>query len=156
MKEVKPPFILDEKRGTIQLKSARSLTLNFTVPVHRTIKFWEGLREGKLLTTKCKRCDKIWFPPKMDCPDCLISDMDWIELSGEAQLESFTVISIKPSSFSQYPDYICAVGKLKEGVKALAWLTGIKKEEIKIGMSLKLKPKVIEEGKLTYEFISEE
>lgn len=83
----------------------------------------------------------------------MISDMDWIELSGDAELESFTEISIKPSSFSKYPDYICAVGRLKEGVKALAWLTGIKKEDVKVGMKLKLKPKITDEG-LAYEFIA--
>lgn len=157
MKEVKPPFTLDEKRGTIQLKSTRDLTLNFIIPVHRIIRFWEGLKEGKLLATKCKRCHKISFPPKMDCPDCLASaeDMDWVELSEEAELLSFTEISIKPGSFSQYPDYICAVGRLREGVKVLAWLTGIKREEIKVGMRLKLKPKITEE-RLTYEFIPAE
>jgi hypothetical protein len=156
MKEekVKPPFMLD-KKGNIQLKSARTLPLNFIIPVHRGTKFWEGIREGKLVTTKCKKCGKVYFPPKMDCPDCMISDMDWIELSGDAELESFTEIVVKPATFSKYPDYICAIGKLKEGPKVLAWLTGVKKEDAKVGMKLKLKPKVVEEEqRLAYEFIS--
>ena len=158
MKEEKAklPFIVD-KRGNIQLKSARTLSLSFIIPAHRGIKFWEGIREGKLLTTKCKKCHKIYFPPKMDCPDCMISGMDWIQLSGDAQLESFTEILVKPANFSKYPDYICAVGKLKEGPSVLAWLTGIKREDAKVGMKLKLKPKVVEEeGRLTYEFIPAE
>lgn len=147
------PFIVD-KRGNVQLKSARTLSLNFTVPVHRIIKFWDGIREGKLLTTKCKKCHRVYFPPKMDCPDCMISGMDWVELSGDAELESFSQVFVKPASFSKYPDYICAVGKLKEGPRVLAWLTGIKKEDAKVGMKLKLEPKVVpEEERLTYEFI---
>lgn len=148
-----PPFIVD-KKGNIQLKSARTLSLNFIIPVHRIMKFWEGIREGKLLTTKCKKCHKVYFPPKMDCPDCMISDMEWIELSGDAELESFNQIFVKPASFSNYPDYICAVGKLKEGPRVLAWLTGITKEDAKVGMKLKLRPKVVtEEERLTYEFV---
>lgn len=146
------PFVID-KRGNVQLKSARTLSLNFIIPVHRTTKFWEGIREGKLLTTQCRKCHKVYFPPKADCPDCMISNMDWIELSGEAELESFTQVFVKPASFSHYPDYICAVGKLKEGPRVLAWLNGVEKEDIKVGMKLRLKPKVVEgERRLTYEF----
>lgn len=146
------PLIID-KRGNVQLKSARTLSINFTVPVQRITRFWEGIKEGKLLTTQCRRCHRIYFPPKADCPDCMTSNMDWIVLSGDAELESYTQVFVKPASFSNYPDYICAVGKLKEGPRVLAWLTGVERDDIKVGMKLKLKPKfVAEEKRLTYEF----
>jgi len=46
-----------------------------------------------------------------------------------------------------------AIGKLKEGVKVLAWLTGIQLENVKLGMKLKLVGKILPEDKVTYEFI---
>jgi len=141
------------KGGHLQLRSARSLTLRYTIPVHKTAKFWEALREGKIVTTRCKRCGRIYFPPTADCTRCMGDEMDWIELSGEAELEAFTEIHIKPASFRNYPNYICAVGKLKEGPRALAWLVGVERGDIKVGMKLHLRPKVAEDdGGLTYEY----
>lgn len=144
---------LVEEKGFLQLKSFRTIPLTYTIPVARIAKFWEGLKEGKLYTTKCKKCGKVFFPPSADCPDCMTSDMDWVELSGDAELVAFTEIHVKPATFSQYPTYIVAVGQLKEGPRALAWLTGVKREDVKVGMKLKLKPVVYEEGRVAYEFV---
>jgi uncharacterized OB-fold protein len=46
-----------------------------------------------------------------------------------------------------------AIGKLDEGVKVLAWLTGFKLSQIKVGMKVKLTAKVSPEGNPTYEFV---
>jgi hypothetical protein len=147
------PLELD-KRGNIQLRATRALTLNYTIPVKKIDKFWVGISEGKLFTTKCKKCGEVFFPPTGDCTKCMVSDVEWIELSGDAELESFNEIFVKPASFQQYPNYICAVGRLKEGPRALAWLTGIERNDVKVGMKLKLRPKCEEEEKrLTYEFV---
>jgi rubredoxin-like zinc ribbon protein len=46
------------------LKSKRSLTLRFNIPISKTSRFWEALGEGKLVTTKCEVCGKLTFPPQ--------------------------------------------------------------------------------------------
>jgi hypothetical protein len=66
---------------------------------------------------------------------------------------TFTQVFVKPASFSKEPSYIVAIARLKEGVKALAWLTGIKREDVKVGMKVKLVAKVTSDGRATYEFI---
>jgi uncharacterized OB-fold protein len=45
------------------------------------------------------------------------------------------------------------IAKLKEGVRVLAWLTGLRLSEIKVGIKVKLVAKVTPEGKPTYEFV---
>jgi len=45
-----------------------------------------------------------------------------------------------------------AIARLKEGVRALAWLTDVKKKDVKVGLKVKLVGKVTPEGRLTYEF----
>ncbi len=60
---------------------------------------------------------------------------------------------IRPTSFQQRKPYTIAIGKLREGIKVLAWLTGFKLSEIKIGMKVKLVAKVTLEGNPTYEFV---
>jgi hypothetical protein len=122
------------------------------MPISKTLPFWEGLKQGKVLATKCKKCETLYFPPSADCPNCLSSDMEWIELSDEAEIETFTHVVIRPTSFQQYKPYTVAIGRLKEGVKVLAWLTGFKLSQIKVGMKVKLTAKITPEGNPTYAF----
>lgn len=130
---------------------SRKLEISYNIPISRTLKFWEGLREGKIYATRCRKCGKLYFPPLADCGECLESEMDWVELSGEGELITYTHIIVRPTSFQNEPPYTVAIVKLKEGVKALAWLTDIKKKDIKIGMKVKLVPKILDD-RLTYEF----
>jgi len=135
------------------LRSARALTLIYEIPISKTARFWEGLKEGKIFTTRCKQCGELYFPPTDDCVKCLSSGMEWVELSGDAELETFTQIVVRPATFAKYEPYMVAIGKLKEGVKVLAWLTGIQLENVKLGMKLKLVGKILPEDKVIYEFI---
>jgi uncharacterized OB-fold protein len=132
---------------------SKPITIVEEIPVSKTLKFWEGLKEGKIYATKCTKCGRLYFPPSADCPDCLQSDMEWVELSNEAEIETFTHVVIRPTSFSQQKPYTVAIGKLDEGVKVLAWLTGFKLSQIKVGMKVKLTAKASAEGNPTYEFV---
>jgi len=137
--------------GLPTIKS-RKLTVIHNIPISKIEKFWRGLKEGKVYATKCKKCGAIHFPPAADCSKCYSSDMEWIELSNEAELETFTHVMVRPATFQHYEPYTVAIGRLKEGVKVLAWLTGAKLSEIKVGMKVKLVAKVTPEGEPTYEF----
>jgi uncharacterized OB-fold protein len=132
---------------------SRPITIVEEIPISRTLKFWEGLKEGKVYGTKCCECGKLYFPPSADCPDCLCLEMEWFQLSSEAEIETFTHVVVRPTSFSQYKPYTVAIGRLKEGVKVLAWLTGFKLSQIKVGMKVKLVAKVSDEENASYEFV---
>lgn len=135
------------------LKSARTLQITYNLPINRTSKFWNGLKDGKIYATKCQKCEKLHFPPVADCGNCCSSDMKWTELDGIGELVTFTQVFVKPASFSEEPNYIVAIAELEDGVKALAWLAGVKKEDVQIGMKVKLVAKVISEDRVSYEFI---
>ncbi|MFZ7136833.1 MAG: Zn-ribbon domain-containing OB-fold protein [archaeon] len=138
---------------TPSLKSNRPLTITYNLPISKTTKFWKELKEGKVFATKCKNCGKPHFPPVADCGNCGSSEVEWTQLSGEGKLVTFTEVIVKPASFSKEPSYIVAVAELVEGVKVLAWLTGIEKEKITIGMKVKLEAKVVSDKKFAYEFV---
>lgn len=95
---------------------------------------------------------KTVLPPNADCPECLTAQVEWVELSKEAEIQTFTHVVIRPTTFLQNKPYTVAIGKLEEGVKVLAWITGFKLSEIKVGMKVNLNAKVTPEGSLTYEF----
>ena len=137
----------------ISMKSARTLCITYNIPINRTLNFWTGLKKGKVYATKCTKCGKLHFPPAADCGECNSSKIEWVELDGEGQIVTFTQVFVKPASFSEKPEYIVAIVRLKEGVKALAWLTGIKREDVKAGMKVKLIAKVFPDKRIAYEFI---
>jgi uncharacterized OB-fold protein len=131
---------------------SREIKIVQEIPTSKTLKFYEGLKEGKVYATKCKDCEKVYFPPMVDCPECLTTGLDWVELSSDAEIETFTYVVFRPTTFQQYKPYTVAIGRLKEGVKVLAWLTGFKMSEVKVGMKAKLVAKATPEGNATYEF----
>ncbi len=131
---------------------SREIKIVQEIPTSKTLKFYEGLKEGKVYATKCKDCEKVFFPPMVDCPECLTTGLDWVELSSDAEIETFTHVVIRPTTFQQYKPYTVAIGRLKEGVKVLAWLTGFKMSEVKVGMKAKLVAKATPEENATYEF----
>ncbi|MGD9131463.1 MAG: Zn-ribbon domain-containing OB-fold protein [Candidatus Bathyarchaeota archaeon] len=135
------------------LKSARTLHITYRLPISRTSKFWQGLKEGKIYATKCQKCGKLHFPPVADCGECGSSNLKWTELDGEGEIETFTQIVVKPASFSEESDYIVVIARLREGVRALAWLVGVEREDVKVGMKVRLVAKVTSDERASYEFI---
>jgi len=135
------------------LKSARTLHLTYNLPISRTSKFWQGLKQGKIYATKCQKCGKLHFPPVADCGECGSSNLKWTELDGEGKIETFTQIVVKPASFSKESDYIVAIAGLREGVRALAWLVGVEREDVQVGMRVRLVAKVTSDGRVSYHFI---
>jgi hypothetical protein len=86
-----------------------------------------------------------------DCSRCLTSGFEWVDIQGEGTIETFTHIVIRPPSFQSHPTYTVAVAKMDSGVKVLAWLTGIKLGDAKVGARVKLAATKSEEGP-TYGF----
>ncbi|MDA4128009.1 MAG: Zn-ribbon domain-containing OB-fold protein [Thaumarchaeota archaeon] len=135
------------------LHSRRSLSLRFDIPIARTHQFWDALRVGKFVTTKCKACGNVSFPPQGDCPNCMSSDHEWVDLGTDATLVTYTFVQITPASFVKNDPYMIAIGKLSSGLKVLAWLEGGKVENVKIGERMHLEARASEEGNPYYVFV---
>lgn len=113
--------------------------------------FMKYLEQGKIMASKCKKCNRIYFPPRADC-DCMSGQPEWIELSGNCKLVTYTVVHFAPASFRYDVPYVLAVAQFEEGPTVFAPLSKeIKQEEIKIGMQLKLTPVILEGDKVIYE-----
>jgi len=41
--------------------------------------FFEHLKDGRFTTTKCRDCGAEPFPPRVLCPECLSTNMDWVD-----------------------------------------------------------------------------
>jgi uncharacterized protein len=85
-----------------------------------TERFWQGLRDGVLQTTRCCQCTYMTFPPKPVCPQCWSRAVEWVELSGRGTLYSFTEVSAAPAMFAAEAPYVLCLVDLDEGVRCLS------------------------------------
>ena len=114
--------------------------------------FMKYLEQGKIMTTRCSKCGKLYFPPRADCPDDLSTDMTWQPLSGKCKLLTYTTAHFAPTGFQDDLPYTIALAECEEGVKVYALLSkDINRKEIHIGMDLQLTPLKLSNGRITYE-----
>ncbi len=135
------------------LHSRRAITLRFDIPISKTHEFWESLKSGKFVTTKCSNCGNITFPPQADCPRCMSGESQWVDVGRDATLVTFTQVRMAPASFAGNEAYIIAIGELAAGLKVLAWLEGVKPEDARLGMKLRVEPRASAEGNPYYVFV---
>jgi uncharacterized OB-fold protein len=135
------------------LHSRRSLTLRFDIPISKTHEFWDALKQGRFVTTKCAKCGNVSFPPQADCPECMSNQHTWVDLGREAKLVTYTQVLITPASFVSSDPYVIAIGELAGGLKVLAWLEGVPAEQAKPGMKLRIEARTGNEANPYYVFV---
>ena len=137
---------MSKKPDYPKMKS-RKLVFVHQIPISKTWKFWEELRNGKLYTTKCRRCGKIFYPPQADCPECLDSQTDWISLPNTGIIKTFVASHLKPQGFEYFKEpYIIAIAEIMEGVRVMGLIRDTDYQKIDVGMKVNINPTIDEEG----------
>lgn len=99
--------------------------------------FWEGCRKHEFLVQKCIDCQKYIFYPKMFCPHCLSSNLEWFKSSGKGKIYSYMVVySYQPTEFEENLPYIVAIIELEEGVRLMSNVIGCSPETVKCDMKV--------------------
>lgn len=86
--------------------------------------FWDELRQGRLSTTRCRKCHHITFPPKVLCPECWCRDIEWLTLAGHGHLRSYTEVCAAPQPFQPEAPYVIGLVDLIEDVRILTRIAG--------------------------------
>ena len=126
--------------------------MRFNIPLAKTHQFWDALGQGRFVTTRCTDCGSVSFPPQADCPHCMSSSHEWVELGTEAQLETFTSVSVTPASFADRGPYTVGIGRLRNGLKVLAWVES-PLEKLKVGDEIRLEARKSADGAPYYVFV---
>lgn len=110
--------------------------------------YWRAMPQRyRYEAAKCKKCGKIFFPPRLVCNQCKSREFETIQLSREGKVLTYTVIRVAPSQFVDQAPYPIAVVELKDGVRLLTQITDCNVDDIKIGMPVKLEfRKVSDDG----------
>ena len=114
--------------------------------------FFKNLKEGHLTTTKCQKCDKLLWPPRIVCPNCLSNELEWVDLGTQGELYAFTEIRLgAPLGFVQDVPFCIGIVKIG-GLLVSTRIDNAKYEELKIGDNLTLKIIELEDGRVFYRF----
>ncbi|MDA4125691.1 MAG: Zn-ribbon domain-containing OB-fold protein [Thaumarchaeota archaeon] len=127
--------------------------MRFDIPISKTHEFWNALKEGRFVTTKCSKCGNVSFPPQADCPKCMKNEFVWVNVGPEATLLTFTQVQVAPASFTSNDSYIIAIGEFPGSLKVLAWLEGVEPKKVKPGMKLRVEARASKEGNPYYVFL---
>jgi uncharacterized OB-fold protein len=102
----------------------------------------------RLEASKCKKCGKVFFPPRLICSNCRGREFDKIRLSDQGKIITFTTIRVAPDQFNEQVPYSVAIVELNEGVRITTQVVDCKPEDMAIGKPVKMVfRKIQEEGK---------
>jgi uncharacterized OB-fold protein len=111
-------------------------------------RYWREIPQRyRLEASKCKGCGKVWFPPRLICPDCRKQTFEQVKLSDKGKLMTYTVIRVAPKDFTDEAPYAVGIVELEGGVPIQCQVVDCTPEELKIGVPVKIEfRKIKEEG----------
>lgn len=119
----------------------------------RAEEFVNYLEQGEVMATRCTHCEANYFPPQVDCPKCLVTDMEWFEIQGSGALLTYSTVHYGPFGFEDKAPYTLGVAEFAKGIRIFATLSrDIKESEVKVGMKVKVAPAHLADDKISYEF----
>ncbi len=118
----------------------------------RVSQFFKNLKEGRLTTTKCEKCSRLLWPPRIVCPNCLSTELEWVDLGTEGELYAFTEMRLgAPLGFVEEVPFCAGIVKINDLLISTR-IDNIKYDDLKIGDKLQLKIVELEDGRVFYRF----
>ena len=118
----------------------------------RISQFFKNLKEGRLTTTQCGKCQKLLWPPRIICPECLSDKLEWIDLGTKGELYAFTEVRLgAPLGFVQDVPFCIGFVKISELLLSTR-LDDTAYEELHIGDKVQLKIVELDDGRVFYRF----
>jgi uncharacterized OB-fold protein len=72
-------------------------------------RFYEGLKEEKLLGNKCPECGKVLVPARTFCPDCYVDMGEWVEVAQQGEIVTWAVANYEFFGMPLDPPFIGAL-----------------------------------------------
>ncbi len=106
--------------------------------------FWDGVARHELLIQRCTDCATLRFPWLPGCNSCGGEGWDTVAAAGSGTVFSYVVMHHPP--FPAFdPPYVVGLVELEEGVRVVAGLAGLRPEEVRIGMPVRLDFRTVDE-----------
>lgn len=102
-------------------------------------RFYREMRDnGRIVGTRCSKCREVVLPPRPYCGFCFAPTTEWVELSDEGSLLTYTVVHLPFLGQPTEPPYAYAFIMLDgAGVQFPHILGEVEFEDIRVGMRVK-------------------
>ncbi|MEM2225543.1 MAG: Zn-ribbon domain-containing OB-fold protein [Candidatus Caldarchaeum sp.] len=103
--------------------------------------FWESCKKGVLMVQRCKACGGYQWYPRTSCVRCGSMEVEWVQSKGEGSVYSYTVVRrvvANSPDFQRDIPFVVAEVDLDEGVRIYARVEGVKPEDVRVGMRVKV------------------
>ncbi|MGD2247277.1 MAG: Zn-ribbon domain-containing OB-fold protein [Candidatus Methanofastidiosia archaeon] len=114
-------------------------------------KFFNELKNGKILGTHCKKCGKVYVPPRMYCEECFVELDDWVTVDNTGVVDTFTVVHVDRDENPLDEPEVWGVIHMEGTDGGFVHKLNVSPDDIRIGMPVKavFKSKKDREGRIT-------
>ena len=100
--------------------------------------FWDGTAAGELRIQRCATCGALRHPPGPMCPACgEASDGGYAVAAGTGEVFSYVVHHHPPVPGKRLP-MVVALVRLPEGVRILGEMPGMRPDQVRIGLPVRV------------------
>lgn len=116
--------------------------------------FFEALHQGRFTTTRCRKDGKLLWPPRVVCPVCHTTELEWVDLPATGRIYAFSAL-LAGAPIGQEADLPRVVGLVElDGVplRLFGRLLGVDWQACRIGLRVRLEPLALPDGRAYYAF----
>jgi uncharacterized OB-fold protein len=103
--------------------------------------FWEAAAEGRLLVKACRACGRAHWYPKVVCPFCRSTDLEWRQASGRGTVYTYSVMRRV-----EVP-YVLAYVTLEEGPTLMTNIVDCDVDAVRIGQAVQVRFRPAPQGR---------
>jgi len=111
-----------------------------------TTEFWEATKRGELLLQRCTNCQTVIWYPRMMCPECSGTSLEWFTGSGKGTIYSWTKTYKGQGDYAKAGPYVLAYVQFEEGPKAMTNIIDYTDEDLVIGAPVEIAFTPTEDG----------
>ena len=109
--------------------------------------FWDATRSKRLLLQWCTECELPVHFPRVACPRCLGSQLDFRPASGNGTVHAVVVEHRPPSPFDDDQPYAVALVDLDEGVRMVTNIVGTPPMDVRPGLAVRVTWEPLTDGR---------
>ncbi|MFB0565469.1 MAG: Zn-ribbon domain-containing OB-fold protein [Candidatus Aminicenantaceae bacterium] len=111
-------------------------------------RYWREIPQRyRLEANKCKKCDVVYFPPRLICPKCKNRDLVETKIAERGKVITYTIIRVPPHQFVDQAPFAVGIVELDDGVKLTGQIVDCDFDDLKIGKRVRIEfRKILEEG----------
>lgn len=101
--------------------------------------FWQSCKDHAMKLQRCRACQKFWYRASPICPRCGSLEYEWLPVTGNGTVFSFTWNYRAAPGFEDLVPYAYAIVELDEdGAMMVTNIEGTSPAELRIGQRVKV------------------